>query len=154
MVTSKQALAKYGNPRDPKVQAKIMTLWIVPELMLNAFAHVRFSALGTTGFPKKIFINKEFLPFVIKGLQNVIDRGLAKQLKTWDGCFMIRKKVSNSSMSLHSWAIAFDVNAWENGYNVKPKLSAKFVACFTDAGLDWGGNWAKPDGMHFQLKTI
>lgn len=154
MVTSRQALKKYGDPRNPAVQSKWFELWVVPDHFLKAFSHVRFTALGTIGFPKKIFINKEFRPLLEKALQNLIDRGCAKELKTWDGVFVIRKKVANSSMSLHSWAIAVDVNAWENGYNKKPKLSKGFVKCFTDAGLDWGGTWAKPDGMHFQMRTI
>lgn len=154
MVTSKQALKKYGDPRNPAVQSKWFEVWEVPADIRQAFAHVRFTALGTIGFPKRIFINKDFRPLLEKALRNVIDRGFAHELKSWDGVFVIRKKVSGNSMSLHSWAIACDVNAWENGYNVKPKLSKGFVKCFTDAGLEWGGFWAKPDGMHFQLRTI
>jgi hypothetical protein len=57
-------------------------------------------------------------------------------------------------MSLHSWGIAIDVNAFENGLNMTPKLSAGFVKCFTDNGFDWGGTWTRKDGMHFQLKTV
>ena len=154
MITSAQCLAKFGDQRNPSVQSKIMELWIVPQKFLTAFSHVKFTNLGTIGFPKKIFINKLFRPLLEKALNNVVDRGYAKELKTWDGCFVIRKKVSGNSLSLHSWAIACDVNAWENGYNVKPKLSASFVKCFTDVGLEWGGYWSKPDGMHFQLKNI
>jgi hypothetical protein len=49
--------------------------------------------------------------------------------------------------------MAIDVNAFENGLGKKPKLSAGFVKCFTDAGFVWGGNFARLDGMHFELKT-
>ena len=47
-----------------------------------------------------------------------------------------------------------DVNAAWNGFGKKPTLSKEFVKCFTDAGFDWAGTWSKPDGMHFQLKSI
>ena len=57
-------------------------------------------------------------------------------------------------MSLHSWGIAIDVNAFENGLNQIPKLSPGFVKCFTDAGFEWGGTWKRKDGMHFQLAKI
>ena len=57
-------------------------------------------------------------------------------------------------MSLHSWGIAIDLNAFENGLNMAPKLSPGFVKCFTDAGFEWGGNWQRKDGMHFQLAKI
>lgn len=154
MITSQQALKKYGNPELLDTQNKWFVLWVVPNDIIAAFAHVRFSALGTIGFPKKIFVNKDFQPILEKSLRNVISRGFASELKTWDGCFMIRQKRGLSSLSLHSWALAIDINAFENGLNVKPKLSNGFVKCFTDAGCDWGGVWARLDGMHFQLSSI
>lgn len=154
MVTSNQALKKYGDPNLASTQAKWFELWVVEKEFLDAFSHVKFSALGTIGFPKKIFINKDFKPVLKKALQNLIDRGLAHELKTWDGCFIIRTKRELKSLSLHSWAIAVDVNAFENQLNQTPKLSEGFVKCFTDAGCDWGGTWARKDGMHFQLFKI
>jgi hypothetical protein len=54
-------------------------------------------------------------------------------------------------LSVHSWACAIDVNASENGLNRPPKLSKKFVKCFKDAGFIWGGDFKRPDGMHFEL---
>ena len=154
MVTSAQCLKKYGDPNLLETQNKHFELWIVPNDIREAFNHVRFSALGTIGFPKKIFINKDFKPALEKALRNLISRQLTKELKTWDGVFIIRTKRALTSLSLHSWAIAVDVNAFENQLNRTPKLSAAFVKCFTDAGMDWGGTWKRKDGMHFQLKTI
>ena len=147
-------MKKYGDPNLLQTQNKHFELWIVPQEIQSAFSHVRFSALGTIGFPKKIFINKDFKPVLEKALRNLIERGLTKELKTWDGVFIIRTKRALTSLSLHSWAIAVDVNAFENQLNKTPKLSAAFVKCFTDAGMDWGGNWTRKDGMHFQLKKI
>jgi hypothetical protein len=57
-------------------------------------------------------------------------------------------------MSLHSWGIAIDVTAFENGLGKEPKLSSGFVKCFTDAGFEWGGTWKRKDGMHFELAKI
>jgi hypothetical protein len=154
MVTSNQCLKKYGDPRQVATQNKHFELWEVPQYIRLEFAHVRFSALGTIGFPKKIFINKDFKPVLEKALNNLIQRGFAKELKTWDGVFVIRNKVGLSSMSLHSWAIAVDVNRAENDLNMIPKLSPGFVKCFTDAGCEWGGTWKRKDGMHFQLAKL
>ena len=155
MVTSAQALKKYGDPNLLSTQNKWFELWMVPQDIQLAFNHVRFSALGTIGFPKKIFINKDFKPVLEKALRNLISRGLTKELKTWDGVFSIRNKRALKSLSLHSWAIAVDVNQAENQLNMTPKLSPSFVKCFTDAGCTWGGNWnGRVDGMHFELKTI
>lgn len=154
MVTSAQALKKYGDPNLLITQQKHFVVWEVDADIREAFKHVRFSAVGTIGFPKKIFINKDFQPILEQALRNVIDRGLTKELKTWDGCFIIRTKRELKSLSLHSWAIAIDVNMAENQLRATPKLSPAFVKCFTDAGMDWGGTWTRKDGMHFQISKI
>lgn len=138
MVTSARALQKYG---DPNLQ-RAMTMWDVPGYM----------EIGV--IPKRIYCNRDMVEPLSKAFHNLIQTGHVKELKTWDGCFNIRKKRGLASMSLHSWGIAIDVNAFENGLNQTPKLSAGFVKCFTDAGFDWGGNWTRKDGMHFQLSKI
>jgi len=138
MVTSAQCLQKYGNPE----KELNMILWDVPtELEIGVI-------------PKKIYCNKELILPLKFAFNHLISRNKVSELKTWDGCFNIRKKRGLSSMSLHSWGIAIDVNAAWNGLNKEPVLSAEFVKCFTDAGFDWGGTWTRKDGMHFQLKTI
>lgn len=154
MVTSGQALKKYGDPNLAATQSKHFELWIVENDILEAFKHVRFSALGTIGFPKKIFLNKDMKLPLQNALRTLICRGLKKELKTWDGVFVIRTKRALTSLSLHSWAIAVDVNQAENQLNMTPKLSPEFVKCFTDCGFDWGGTWTRKDGMHFQLSKI
>lgn len=143
MVTSKQCLERFGEP-DINFERKHMILWDVPQEINNALP----------ALPNKIYCNKLLVSPLESALRNVINRGLAKELKTWDGCFNVRKKRGLSSMSLHSWAIAVDLNAAWNQLGKKPTLSKEFVKCFTDVGLDWGGVWARRDGMHFQLSTL
>jgi len=138
MVTSKQALAKYG---DPNLQ-RAMVMWDVPGYM----------EIGV--IPKRIYCNRDMIEPLSKAFHNLIQTGYVNELKTWDGCFNIRKKRGLASMSLHSWGIAIDVNAFENGLNQTPKLSPGFVKCFTDAGFTWGGTWKRKDGMHFELAKI
>ena len=139
MLTSQQCYKKYGEPSQTN---SCMVLWDVPkELEIGLI-------------PKKIYCNKDMVAPLSKAFKNLIDTGHVNELKTYDGCFNIRKKRGLSSMSLHSWAVAIDMNAFENGLGVEPKLSAGFVKCFTDAGFDWGGVWRRKDGMHFQLKSI
>lgn len=138
MVTSAQALKKYGDP----TLEKNMVLWDIP------------SELEVGVIPKKLYCNKDITGPLSQAFKNLIDRGFVKELKTFDGCFNIRKKRGLSSMSLHSWGIAIDVNAAWNALGANPTLSAGFVKCFTDAGFEWGGTWTRKDGMHFQLARI
>jgi hypothetical protein len=142
MVTSAQCLKKWGDPAVTANELKYMTVWDIPP-------HLEIGAI-----PKKLYCNKIMIAPLIQAFSNLIDRGFVKELKTWDGCFNVRKKRGLTSMSLHSWGIAIDVNAAWNGLNKEPQLSAGFVKCFTDAGFDWGGVWTRKDGMHFQLKSI
>jgi hypothetical protein len=57
-------------------------------------------------------------------------------------------------MSLHSWGVAVDVNAAWNGLGKPSTLTPEFVKCWTDAGFEWGGKWARVDAMHFQLAKL
>jgi hypothetical protein len=138
MVTSQKALKKYGDP----TLERGMVVWDVP------------SNLEIGVIPKKIYCNRDLVQPLTHAFTNLISRGHINELRTWDGCFNIRKKRGLSSMSLHSWGIAIDVNAAWNGLGKEPTLSAGFVKCFTDAGFDWGGTWNRKDGMHFQLSNI
>lgn len=138
MITSKQCLDRFGQPETEK----FMVLFDVPsEMELGAI-------------PKRIYCNKYLVEPLKRAFLNIIQRGLVGQLKTWDGCFNIRNKKSGTSPSLHSWGLAVDINAAWNGFGKKPTMSKELVACFTDAGFEWGGLWTKPDGMHFQLKDM
>lgn len=139
MVTSQQALKKYGQPSQNNPN---LILWDVPtELEIGLI-------------PKKIYCNKDMVKPLSMAFKKLIDTKAVNELKTWDGCFNIRNKRGLNSPSLHSWGIAVDVNAFENGLNQTPKLSQKFVECFTSSGFDWGGTWTRKDGMHFQLAQI
>lgn len=136
-MTSAQALAKYG---EPSINNKNLVLWDVPtELEIGLI-------------PKRIYCNKDIVVPLTNAFKALISTGKVKEIKTWDGCFNIRKKRGLTSMSMHSWGLAVDINAFENGLNQIPKLSAGFVKCFTDNGFIWGGTWTRKDGMHFELK--
>jgi len=138
MLTTQQALKKYGDP----TKESNMILWDIPtELEIGVI-------------PKRLYCIKDLVAPLSLAFKNLITTGFINELKTWDGCFNIRKKRGLSSMSLHSWGIAIDVNAAWNGLNKTPVLSAGFVKCFTDVGFDWGGTWTRKDGMHFQLSKI
>ena len=138
MVTSSQALHKYGPPHDETR----MVMWDVPhELELGAI-------------PNRIYCNKDMIAPLTQAFKNIRDRGLGDQVKTWDGCFNIRLKRGSTNVSLHSWGIAIDINAAWNRFRSKPTMGFELVKAFTDAGFEWGGDWSQPDGMHFQLKSL
>ena len=139
MITSKQAYERYGDP----MRESSLVVFDVPQSMEIGF------------IPKRIYCNKDLVKPLEAALKNVVSRGLASQITSWDGCFNIRKKRGAASMSMHSWGLAIDINAASNRFGAKPTIGKGLVACFLDTGLwDWGGHWGKPDGMHFQLKNF
>lgn len=142
MVTSKDCFKKYGDPTLLATQQKWLVVWDVPSEIEIGF------------IPKKLYCNKDLIVPLETAFRALIAEGIVDEIHSWDGCWNIRKKRGQTSMSLHSWAIAIDLNAATNCFGCKPTLSAKFVKCFTDVGFDWGGTWSKPDGMHFQLSKI
>jgi hypothetical protein len=104
--------------------------------------------------PNRIYCNRDLVIPLGKAFKALIETGCVKELKTWNGCFNLRLKTSGTSLSLHSWGLAVDVNAAWNQYGKKPHLSGKLVKCFEDAGFEWGGRWRVPDAMHFQLREF
>lgn len=139
MITAAQAQQRYGSPELEIA----MVMWDVPV------------ALNVGVIPRRIYCNKDLVTPLRDALYHLIHRGLLHELRTWDGCFNIRKKRGASTPSLHSWGLAIDVNAGWNRFGEPPTLSRGFVECFEDAGFDWGGRWGtKPDGMHFQLRKF
>lgn len=153
MITPADCLKKYGSPVDDVAttvnentvfERGWMILWTLPEAL-----HSVIPAL-----PKSIYCNKDLVAPLYVALQNISDRKLGGEIKTWDGCFNIRKQRGATSQSIHSWACALDINAAWNQLGKQPTMSKELVACFTDAGFDWGGNWKRLDGMHFQLSKL
>ena len=157
MITGLDLYRKYGDPFTTYDEGQYMELWQVPK-----YIHKEIKAV-----PSRIYCNSE-LPLMLEiAFLNLIDRGHANELKTWDGCYLIRPirgyektvhrlikegqiEKAMVYMSVHSWGFGIDVNAFENGLGKIPKLSDGFVKCFEDAGFEWGGNWKRKDGMHFQ----
>ena len=156
MSSSLKHFQKYGDPSTPQFRKKYLVLWDVPNQL----------EIGV--IPKRIYCNKDIIQPLTQAFSALISTGAVKELKTWDGCWNFRPirgyekryqtlmsqgKVDQAIrlLSIHSWACAIDVNAAENGLNRPPKLSKKFVKCFKDAGFIWGGDFSRPDGMHFEL---
>lgn len=149
MITSKQCLQKFG---DPNKYIPNLVVWDVPAELEVGF------------IPKKVYCNKLLIEPLTKAFRNLIERKFVGEIKTWDGCWCIRKMRGLPSWSLHSWAIAVDINASHNplGKTVEQckalgltPFSEGFLQCFRDAGFECGGDWkGRPDRMHFQLASI
>lgn len=135
MLTSTKALTRYGKP---ELEAAMVVWHVPPECQVGAV-------------PRRIYCNKDVVKPLERALRCIVQKKLGDKIKTWDGCFNIRRKRAGSSPSLHSWGLAIDINASWNRMGQKSQQDPELVECFTDAGFDWGGAWSNPDAMHFQI---
>jgi hypothetical protein len=90
-------------------------------------------------------------------LQEVVARGLASKVHSYDGCFVPRfiERNPTNSISLHTWGIAIDINAGENPVNRGNHQDPQVVQIFKKWGFVWGGDWSSPeDPMHFQIGAL
>jgi hypothetical protein len=89
------------------------------------------------------------------------DAGLMPFVKTWDGSFNPRlMRGSSTRLSNHAYGTAFDINAEWNGLGQEPAAVGRtgdvhaIAKVFKHHGFHWGGDWERPDGMHFEVGAI
>lgn len=83
----------------------------------------------------------------------------AARMHLYGGAYAYRPKRGGSSLSVHSYGCAIDLDPERNGYGVKyderkGMMPAAVVAILQAEGWVWGGRWSKADAMHFQAARI
>lgn len=89
------------------------------------------------------------------------DKIKAQQLHIFSGSWNIRNMRGGASLSTHAFGVAIDIAAPWNMLGKKPgynKFSftndSVIVKAFKEEGWTWGGDWSRPDGMHFQAARV
>lgn len=91
-------------------------------------------------------------------LTEIAEAGLADRIDTtnsnrYGGCFASRYarfQGAYGTPSRHAWGIAFDINTVANAQGKVPVLDCDVVRIMRKWGFSWGGNFLRPDGMHFE----
>ncbi len=144
----KQAIIEtFGDPLDPGYWEAYAGFCETPSELNHCFTYKKKD--GKHGF----YCNKLLIPVFQAVYADIVAEGLASELKTFGGCFNIRRIRGGSGLSTHSWAIAVDHNEAENMLGVEPKIDPRIVAIFKRHGFVWGGDFKRRDGMHFQYCT-
>lgn len=71
------------------------------------------------------------------------------------GCYNYRRVSGRSQLSVHSWGAAIDLDPVNNplGKKWRPDsgmMPEQVVAIFRAEGWRWGGDFTRPDCMHFE----
>lgn len=92
-------------------------------------------------------------------LAEIADAGLGGAIdvanaNTFGGCYggarFSRLAGQIGFLSRHSYGQAFDTNTVSNCQGCVPRMHCDVVRIFRKHGFAWGGNFRRPDGMHFE----
>lgn len=90
------------------------------------------------------------------GRQAAIEKA---RLHLYGGAYNFRLMRGGSSLSIHSWGAAIDLDPETNWFGRKYSERAGMmpmavVKLFEAEGWTWGGPWSKGDAMHFQAANL
>jgi hypothetical protein len=151
----------FRPPKRPRSYTEVKSIFGDPLTAGWSSANLAFCEVAPTlkAFPVKkgttargFYCHKLLVSVFQKAFEEIVLSGLTDEIKTFDGCFNVRKiRGSSSTMSLHSWAIAIDLNYKGNELgNDNPEMNSEVIAIFAKHGFYWGGNFKRRDGMHFE----
>lgn len=90
------------------------------------------------------------------GSQTAIEKA---RMHLCGGVFNFRLKRGGSTLSIHSWGAAIDLDPVRNGLGRRHRegmgmMPLAVVEIFAAEGWIWGGRWSRPDAMHFQAARL
>ena len=99
-------------------------------------------------------MNKDMMQPFENALIDVCNKVFYDQIKECGGCFCVRnmRGVKPPTKSIHSWAIACDINETIYPQRMKLDFVPDYIQCFIDNGFDWGNGFPLADPMHLQLQ--
>jgi hypothetical protein len=102
--------------------------------------------------------HRVMIPQLAGALAEIEEQGLASLIRPEDyaGCYAPRFIDRDPSLPLsnHAFGLAVDLNSDTNALGTKGDMDPRIVEIFTKWGFEWGGYWARPDPMHFELARL
>lgn len=152
--------AFYGNPRSRDV-TKASAKWESENLVLISVPFVmRFDGRPIRG----VRIHKRCADSLTRVLDEIwVNAGRTQTaIDTWGvsqfgGSYNYRLVRGGTSLSSHSWGCAIDLDPARNGLgDATPNFAniPEVLEPFFNQGWTWGGNWSRPDGMHWQAAGV
>lgn len=114
-------------------------------------ANLRTETMPIVG---RVTCHKVMLLQLRAALNELVQRGLDKHIRTTAGCFNARFIAGTSSLSNHAFGMAIDFDAAQNGRGTSGQIPPVVVQVFKNWGFEWGGDWKWTDPMHFELVRI
>jgi len=151
MASTKAALGEFAYRVNPSGSVSIDSSWASSNLTRGAVGQLRLQ----TGCHRVV------RAALVDAMNEVIADGLADTIdyadaNSFGGCFAPRfnRLTPDSSigfLSRHTWGMAIDTNTQGSCQGcAPPDMDCRTVRVFRKHGFAWGGNFLRPDGMHFE----
>jgi hypothetical protein len=144
--SKKELLAIYGQPwiNQSAWAAANLSYAKVPATFRNAIPNLR------------IYCHRYIVPVVEETFAKLDHERLSATIKTFDGCWNVRpvrgyENAKPPIYSIHSWALALDLNEATNELGTKGSQDSGMLLVFKELGWVWGGDFPRQDPMHFQM---
>ncbi|HUV04360.1 MAG TPA: M15 family metallopeptidase [Armatimonadota bacterium] len=171
----KEIIAAYGNPSK---NGKLDSVWLKEQTILMELPYPMRLAWDLKTVVTRCRVHKKVAPVLCETFKQVwnaarltvkkrdgfdkttayYDAATLKYLREFGldlfgGVFAFRVMRNSSRLSVHSWAIAIDIDPKHNALGTAGRMPRWVVRIFEDIGFIWGGRWKGSgcDPMHFQL---
>ena len=100
--------------------------------------------------------NKVVMPQLRAALQEIVDRGLAKEIhpSSTRAATTPASSPTPPSSPTTPFGTAVDLNTAGNQRGTVGEMDRNVVSIFKRWGFAWGGNWKWTDPMHFEMNRI
>ena len=106
----------------------------------------------------EVTCHRLMIPQLQAALSEIEGRGLGGELRPGDygGCYVPRFIDRNPDLplSMHAFGLAVDFNVSTNQLGTEGDMNPEIVEIFERWGFVWGGDWSRPDPMHFELGSL
>lgn len=148
-----EILTAYGDIHEyVREDGTLEPRWEVEKL---AFAQLPFPIPLSWAPSKRVTrmrVHRVLVTTFEKTFQDLADNGLWQHIHEYGGAFAFRlQRGSGSKVSLHAFGAAVDLNPRTNPLGHHGDMPRTVVEVFERRGFVWGGNFGRPDSMHFQF---
>lgn len=154
-------ISVFGDPRDPDDATRPDFMWEAANIMPvkppfaltyagQTVKSVRCHRLVATAFVGALEAIRDAYSGDLEWLH-------ASGITVFGGSYNYRLMRGLNSLSMHSYGIAFDFDPARNGLNNPTPNFANYpeiLKAWELVGATWGGNFSRPDGMHWQFADI
>jgi hypothetical protein len=148
-----QVMNAFGDPR-PFVNQK--DVWESMVLDTRELPIELVYAFDTSQKIKRVRAHDRIVDLLVVTLMECLTRGVKPTRMKYGGCYSWRAKRTSTSLSLHTWGIAIDLEPAENPLGQPwvddgKRLDPRIIEVFKGRGWFWGGEFGgTPDPQHFQ----